>query len=127
MNAGFYGIGSVPATAHVALPAADVCPDRPAPGRIPPIPAGLAEDTKGMAGDAAGVCLKPYGVCEDSSPEQAVMNGARRTCPDLAGARSRRLERELFHLWEFVWQEGVGDEAREFVDERKSDETPFEC
>ena len=57
-----------------ACPRADPTDTR-GPGRW------LAEDTKGMAGDAAGVCLKPYGVCEDSSPEQAVMNGARRTCP----------------------------------------------
>lgn len=39
--------------------------------------------------------------------------------------RIRRLEREVFSLWNFVWQEGLGDEAREFVEEHRDEETPF--
>ncbi|MDO4805404.1 MAG: hypothetical protein Q4A32_11370 [Lachnospiraceae bacterium] len=86
----------------------------------------LTEDGKGIARDVKDPYREPYCVHGDSSPEQDTMNNVRRTSPELIGSRSRRLERELFHLWEFVWQEGVGDEAREFVDERKGDETPFE-
>ena len=35
--------------------------------------------------------------------------------------RLKELERDMFHLWEFIWQEGLGDEAREFVDDHKNE------
>lgn len=38
----------------------------------------------------------------------------------------RKLERELFHLWDYVGQEGLWSEAKEYVEERKEMEIPFE-
>lgn len=38
----------------------------------------------------------------------------------------RKLERELFQLWGFVGQEGLWDEAREFVQEHADETIPFE-
>lgn len=86
----------------------------------------LPEDMEGIARDEKDAYLKPYTVYGDPAPERAAINNAGRTPLDLTGTRNRCLGRELFHLWEFVWQEGLGNEAREFVDERKSDEIPFE-
>lgn len=106
-------------------------PPRPACPQMDPSDARgldweLTEDMKEIARDERNAYLKPYIGYGNHSPEQAAMNSSRRTTPDLTGSRTRRLERELFHLWEFIWQEGLGSEAREFVDERRSDETPFE-
>ena len=37
-----------------------------------------------------------------------------------------KLQRELFYLWGFIGQEGIWDDAREFVDEHLMVPTPFE-
>lgn len=37
-----------------------------------------------------------------------------------------KLHREIFYLWGFIGQEGIWDEAREFVDEHLMMPTPFE-
>ena len=50
----------------------------------------------------------------------------KRTAPPVIEARVRQLKRDLFHLWEFIWSEGLGDEAQAFVESRKDDEIPFE-
>ena len=39
---------------------------------------------------------------------------------------NRRIRRELGHLWEFIWSEGLGEDAREFMNDHKDEETPFE-
>ena len=38
----------------------------------------------------------------------------------------QKLERELFHLWEYVSQEGMWSEAKEYVDENADEPIPFE-
>ena len=38
----------------------------------------------------------------------------------------RRLERELFHIWGYIGQEGLWNEAREYVDEHAGEAIPFE-
>lgn len=38
----------------------------------------------------------------------------------------RKLEREQFHLWEYAGQEGLWSEAKEYVEERREMEIPFE-
>jgi len=38
----------------------------------------------------------------------------------------RKLGRELFHLWEYVGQEGLWGEAKEYVDENADEPIPFE-
>lgn len=38
----------------------------------------------------------------------------------------RKLERELFHVWGYIGQEGLWNEAREYVDEHAGEAIPFE-
>lgn len=38
----------------------------------------------------------------------------------------RTLERELYHLWGFIGNEGLWEEAKDYVDEHRSEITPFE-
>ena len=41
-------------------------------------------------------------------------------------AHIRVLHRELFYLWDFVGEEGLWSDAKEYVDERCIDPTPYE-
>lgn len=86
----------------------------------------IRDDTRGMTKAEKDAYLKSCMGWEYPSPEQISLDGAKRNTPKLVEDHVRRLERELFNLWSFVWQEGLGAEAREFVDERKEDEIPFE-
>ena len=70
--------------------------------------------------------LKDYAGYEDPSPEEMAMERAKGNTPKLVEEHVRRLEREVFNLWNFIWQEGLGDEAREFVEDHKDEEIPFE-
>ena len=56
------------------------------------------------------------------SPQQMVPDEMPWFLPD----EVRSIKRELAHLWEFVWQEGLGDDAQEFVSDRRDIETSFE-
>lgn len=86
----------------------------------------LSEDMKGMTNAEKGVYLKAYIGYEEPTPEEIAEAEAKKSTPKLIEERVRRLERDLFHLWEFVWKEGLGDEAEEYVNERKDDAIPFE-
>lgn len=86
----------------------------------------IRDDMRGMTKAEKDAYLKSCMGWEEPSPEQISLDEAKRNTPKLVEDRVRRLERELFNLWSFVWQEGLGAEAREFVDERKEDEIPFE-
>ena len=86
----------------------------------------LSEDMKGMTIAEKNSYLKSYIGYEEPPAEVIAMNEAKKNTPKLIEDRVRHLERELFHLWEYIWQEGLGDEAREFMEEHKDEEIPFE-
>lgn len=50
----------------------------------------------------------------------------RSTVHEMARDQTRQIRRELAHLWEFIWSEGLGEEAQDFINERREVETPFE-
>ena len=86
----------------------------------------LSENMKGMTIAEKNSYLKSYTGYEEPPAEVIAMNEAKKNTPKLIEDRVRHLERELFHLWEYIWQEGLGDEAREFMEEHKDEEIPFE-
>lgn len=45
---------------------------------------------------------------------------------EAAGRRTQMLSRELFYLWNFIIQQELWDEARDFLDEYMDDPAPFE-
>ncbi len=51
---------------------------------------------------------------------------ARVSKPGVAEERMRILSRELFYLWNFILQQELWDEARDFLDEYMGDPAPFE-
>ena len=62
----------------------------------------------------------------DPTPEELAMEDARKNTPELIRNRVRHLERDLFHLWDFVRGLGLYCEAKRYVDELKDEEIPFE-
>lgn len=86
----------------------------------------LSEAMKGMNAEEKETYLKAFMGYEDPLPEELAMEEAKKNTPKIIEERIRRLERELFALWNFVWQEGLGEEAREFVNDHKDEEMPFE-
>lgn len=87
------------------------------------------EITKALRGKSAAeklAWLKDYQSCADLTTEERKMTDARESAPELIRAQVRSIRRELAHLWEFIWNEGLGEEAIEFVRERRDEETPFE-
>ena len=86
----------------------------------------LSEDMKGMTTAEKDVYLKAYIGYEDPPPEEAAVTEAKNNTPEIIEEFVRQLERDLFHLREFVWKEGIGAEAEKYVAEHKDDAVPFE-
>lgn len=70
--------------------------------------------------------LKEYMVFETLSKDELELNAAKAATPEMIKDQVRSIRRELLHLWEFIWSEGLGEKAKEFVEEHKDEETPFE-
>ena len=45
--------------------------------------------------------------------------------PQIAKDYIHKMEHELFFLWEYIWQKGLGDEAQSHVDANKDEPIPF--
>lgn len=86
----------------------------------------LTADMKGMTPAEKESYLKACMGWQNPMPEEIVMQEARQQAPEAIKDRVRCLERDLLHLWEFVWQEGLGEDAGEFVKARRNETVPFE-
>lgn len=86
----------------------------------------ISDDIEGMTKEEKERYLKEMTGWEEADPANLTIEKVRRSTTEIREDPVRRLKRELFNLWHFVWREGLGDEAREFVEERKDDEIPFE-
>lgn len=70
-----------------------------------------------------------FGWDDDESTEtkeQEEMRSAYSQTPPVVLKRIRTLKRELFYLWMFLSSEGLYEEAREYVEDNKDEEVPFE-
>ena len=70
--------------------------------------------------------LKEYTGYDDEPEGERVLREARDQTPEAAKTYVRKLQREIFHLWGFIFQEGLHDEAYAFVNEHADEEIPFE-
>ena len=86
----------------------------------------LKEDMRNMTRAEKTAYLKACMGWEDNTSEETAMYDAKKETPKLIEEHVRRLERELFNLWTYVYQEGLGDDAREFVEEHRNEPIPFE-
>ena len=63
---------------------------------------------------------------QEEPAEEKELREAKVATPGPVNAHIRKLERELFHIWAFIMEEGLYSEAMEYVNEHKDEETPFE-
>ena len=63
---------------------------------------------------------------DDEPAEEKVLREARDKTPEIIIDHIRKLQRELFHLWVFIDEEGLRSEATEYMEEHKDNETLFE-
>ena len=66
-----------------------------------------------------------FGFVEETAEEKA-MREAKAKTPAPVNDHIRKLERELFHTWAFIMQEGLCSEAMEYLEDHKDEESPFE-
>ena len=75
--------------------------------------------TVGMSSEEARkYALAYYGWDEPEPKEVYTMDSLKN--------RIRKLERELFYVWDFIGQEGFWNEASEYVNEHRDEPIPFE-
>ena len=63
---------------------------------------------------------------QEEPAEEKELREAKAATLGPVNAHIRKLERELFHIWAFIMEEGLYSEAMEYVNEHKDEETPFE-
>lgn len=83
-------------------------------------------ELRGIHGDKRIERLKEILGWTDPTPEELAMEEAKRNTPKLIEDLVRHLERDYFHLRQFVWNKGFAEEAKQYVEEHKNEEIPFE-
>lgn len=83
-------------------------------------------EMKGMSPDEKIEYLKKATGWDDPSPGELAMDEAKMNTPKLIEALVRQLERDFFHLREFVMMKGFAEEAMQYVRDLKDEEIPFE-
>ncbi len=91
----------------------------------------LEQELKGKSEAEQEAYLKEYtGYVAGEAPEETEEAKAIRTAfgqiPQLLKDRMRKLKRETFYMWMFITQEGLWEEAREFLEENMDIPLPFE-
>ena len=85
-----------------------------------------AYDLQGKTPREREAYLKDLLGYQEEPAEEKELREAKAKTPEPVNAHIRKLERELFHTWAFIMEEGLYSEASEYVNEHKDEETPFE-
>lgn len=87
----------------------------------------IEKETRGMNADERFEYInRVYLGWDAPTPEELKWQEAEQNTPKLIKEQIRLLKRDMIHLWEFVCQEGLADEAREYVEDHRSEEAVFE-
>ncbi|MGX8686554.1 MAG: hypothetical protein ACSW8K_01965 [bacterium] len=90
----------------------------------------LDKATKGMSAEQRIAYLKDYvGYVDDTEEEREERNRNERLheqTPDEVKEKIRRMQREIFYTWMFLSQEGIYEDAEEYVREHMDEPIPFE-
>lgn len=90
----------------------------------------LDDATKGMSKAEKDSYLKEYiGYKEETEQERQVREESERLhrqTPEKAKEKIRMLQRKLSYTWMFLFQEGLWEEASEFIEEHMDEPLPFE-
>jgi hypothetical protein len=86
----------------------------------------IDRDLRGKSPKEREEYLKDLLGYREDPPEEKALREAKPNTPEPVNGYIRKLEREMFHLWSFVMQEGFCQEATEYLNEHKDEEIPFE-
>ena len=86
----------------------------------------IDKDLQGKTPREREAYLKDLLGYQEEPAEEKELREAKAKTPEPVNAHIRKLERELFHTWAFIMEEGLYSEASEYVNEHKDEETPFE-
>jgi len=86
----------------------------------------IDKDLQGKTPREREAYLKDLLGYQEEPAEEKELREAKAKTPEPVNAHIRKLERELFHIWAFIMEEGLYLEASEYVNEHKDEETPFE-
>lgn len=70
--------------------------------------------------------LKSYTGYDDEPYEEREKKEASEKSPEQFKEQIRKLKRELFHIWDFIGQEGLWSEAQEYMERNRNEPMPFE-
>ena len=86
--------------------------------------------TKGMSRDQKIAYLKEYIGYEDETDEERQAREEKeqlhRNTPQKSQEKIRMLQRKLHYLWMYLIEEGLWEEAEEYIKEHMDEPTPFE-
>jgi hypothetical protein len=90
----------------------------------------LDKATRGMSDEERDAYLKEYiGYVDETEEERKAREyheRLHRQTPKEAQEKIKMLQRKLFYIWMFLGQEGIWEEAEEFIKEHMSEPVPFE-
>ena len=86
----------------------------------------IDKDLQGKTPQEREAYLKDLmGYCGETTEEKELREAKAKT-PELINAHIRKLERELFHTWNYIMKEDLYSEALEYVNDHKDEKIPFE-
>jgi len=86
----------------------------------------IAAATRGMTKAEKIAYIKEYTGYKDPTPEELERMDAVRNTPVYVQKKYEELCRRMFLLWEFLAEEGLSANARDYLDEHKDDEMPID-
>ena len=85
----------------------------------------IAAAIRGMTPEQKVAYIKEYTGYVDPTPEELERMEAIRKTPSYVSTRYEKLMRQLFILWDFLAEEGLYTEAKEYLEEHMDDELPM--
>ena len=85
----------------------------------------IDRDLQGKTPKEKEAYLKELLGYEEEPAEEKELRKAKAETPEPVNEHIRKLERELFHTWAFIMNEGLYSDAMEYLEEHKDEEIPF--
>lgn len=86
----------------------------------------IAAAIRGMTRAEKTAYIKEYTGYVDPTPEELERMDAIRNTPAYVQKKYEKLVRQVFLLWDFLAEEGLWHEAKEYLEDHKDDEIPID-
>lgn len=86
----------------------------------------IAAAIRGKTNEEKVAYIKEYTGYVDPTPEELERFDAIRNTPAYVQKKYEKLTRQIFLLWDFLAEEGLWHEAKEYLEDHKDDEIPID-